>query len=106
MEEKQLNMDAMLQADYDKAVGNDSTSYPQDVSQGDKKPDSLKYLATKNTTVHPGVLLKTSIFSPVGASNKKKNTTVSHDVSESLVDLQICQREGYDEVIVHGPRSI
>lgn len=55
------------------------------------------------TSVQPNVLLRTGIFTPVG---RRTNTGAikAQDLSSDLVNLDICQKEGYDLVTVKGQR--
>lgn len=55
------------------------------------------------TSVQPNVLLRTGVFTPVG---RRTNTTElkAMDLSQDLVHLEICQKEGYDSVAVKGQR--
>ncbi|MGR3972955.1 replication protein RepA, partial [Shewanella sp. 1180_01] len=53
--------------------------------------------------VQPNVLLRTGVFTPVGRRTNP-NDVKAQDLSNDLVSLDICQKEGYDLVTVRGQR--
>ena len=55
------------------------------------------------TSVQPNVLLRTGVFTPVGRRTNP-NDVKAQDLSNDLVSLDICQKEGYDLVTVRGQR--
>jgi hypothetical protein len=65
---------------------------------------SGKLLTISSTTsVQPNVLLRTGVFTPVGRRTNP-NDVKAQDLSNDLVSLDICQKEGYDLVTVRGQR--
>lgn len=64
----------------------------------------LKLAPSKNTTIHASVLLRTAVFSVMGREKDKQTELDKHDLSRELGGLEICQREGYDQVIIEGQR--
>tara|TARA_R110000868_G_scaffold411403_1_gene703735 strand:- start:712 stop:1644 length:933 start_codon:yes stop_codon:yes gene_type:complete len=64
-----------------------------------------KHLLTVNssTSVQPNVLLRTGVFTPVGRRTNISDVK-SQDLSQDLVSLDLCQKEGYDSVTVKGQR--
>ena len=65
---------------------------------------SGKLLTISSTTsVQPNVLLRTGVFKPVGRRTNP-NDVKAQDLSNDLVSLDICQKEGYDLVTVRGQR--
>jgi len=55
------------------------------------------------TTVQPNVMLRTGIFTPVGRRSNASEMKAM-DLSQELVQLDLCQKEGYDMVTVRGQR--
>ena len=55
------------------------------------------------TSVQPNVLLRTGVFTPVGRRTNASDVK-AQDLSNDLVNLDICQKEGYDLVTVRGQR--
>ncbi|MEL4373184.1 replication protein RepA, partial [Shewanella xiamenensis] len=65
---------------------------------------SGKLLTISSTTsVQPNVLLRTGVFTPVGRRTNA-NDVKAQDLSNDLVSLDLCQKEGYDLVTVRGQR--
>ncbi|MCT8988675.1 RepB family plasmid replication initiator protein [Shewanella phaeophyticola] len=64
-----------------------------------------KHLLTinSNASVQPNVLLRTGVFTPVGRRTNISDIK-SQDLSQDLVHLDLCKREGYDSVTVRGQR--
>lgn len=64
-----------------------------------------KHLLTinSNASVQPNVLLRTGVFTPVGRRTNISDIK-SQDLSQDLVHLDLCKREGYDSVTVKGQR--
>ena len=58
---------------------------------------------SSTTSVQPNVLLRTGVFTPAGRRTNP-NDVKAQDLSSDLVSLDICQKEGYDLVIVRGQR--
>ncbi len=60
-----------------------------------------KLTVTTLSTVQPAVFLRLGVFVPT----KRKGTTVAPiDVSEDLTQLEFAKKEGYENVIISGPR--
>jgi len=55
------------------------------------------------TSVQPNVLLRTGIFTPVGRKTNLYEVK-TQDLSNELVHLDLCKKEGYDLVTVKGQR--
>ncbi|MGK0270038.1 MAG: hypothetical protein ACI88H_000671 [Cocleimonas sp.] len=55
------------------------------------------------TSVQPNVLLRTGVFTPVGRRTNAAEFK-SMDLTQDLVHLDLCQKEGYDSVRVKGQR--
>ena len=65
---------------------------------------SGKLLTISSTTsVQPNVLLRTGVFTPIGRRTNASDVK-AQDLSHDLVNLDICQKEGYDLVTVRGQR--
>lgn len=77
-----------------------------------KQPDSHGaivydnlYQLSPHTSIQPNVLLRTGVFTPVGRNIKQDADKINKlDLSKDLVQLELCQKEGYDSVTVRGQR--
>lgn len=67
------------------------------------QPSDISLVSNSVTSVQPNVLLRTGVFTPVG---RKTNTYDVNrmDLTLDLVNLELCQKEGYDSVTVKGTR--
>lgn len=62
------------------------------------KSDSL--VSNHLTSVQPNILLRTSVFAPVG--RRFSGNYKELDLSEDFRSLELCRKEGYDTVVIKG----
>lgn len=56
------------------------------------------------STVHPNLILRTQIFTPVARNPHTKSIGRTADVSETMRDLAFARAEGYDKVTIYGAK--
>jgi hypothetical protein len=65
--------------------------------------NEIQLITSISTSVQPNVLLRTGVFTPVGRKVNINSGTMM-DLTTDLVNLELCQKEGYDSVTVRGTR--
>ena len=65
--------------------------------------NEIQLITSTSTSVQPNVLLRTGVFTPVGRKVNINSGTMM-DLTTDLVNLELCQKEGYDSVTVRGTR--
>lgn len=58
--------------------------------------------SNQHTSVQPNVLLRTGVFVPIGRRSSGNSNEL--DLSDDFRSLDLCQKEGYDSVVVKGER--
>lgn len=69
-------------------------------------PDSLmgdgkQFTVTSNSSVQPAALMRLGVFVP---TNKRGATLETIDASKDLASLELSRAEGYERIIISGPR--